>query len=44
MEQDEKWLWMMSYCKKEHITPAHAWAWRRAENAWNLFKKKSIKR
>jgi hypothetical protein len=31
--REEKWLWMMEFCKKQGIPPAQSWA-------WNLAKKK----
>ena len=29
-----KWLWMMDYCKKNHLPPAQSWAWNRAGEAY----------
>ncbi len=36
---ENKWFWMMDYCKKSEISPAQDWAWFRAEVAWELFMK-----
>ena len=35
-DQDVKWLWMMDYCKKKRFPPAQSWAWRCAEDAWDM--------
>ena len=36
-EQEEKWQWMMDYCKKNKIPPAQKWAWDKAEEAYNEY-------
>jgi len=36
IEREKKWRWKMEYCKKQHIPPAHSWAWDEAEKAYNL--------
>lgn len=32
--QNSRWTWMMDYCKSRGLSPAHDWAWSKAENAW----------
>ncbi len=32
-----KWLWMMDYCKKSHISPASPENWHQAEKAYEKF-------
>ncbi len=31
---DDKWSWMMDYCKSHGLPPAQDWAWDKAEKAW----------
>ena len=33
-----KWMWMMNYCKKNNLPPAHGWAWDRARIAYEALK------
>ena len=30
-----KWSWKMDYCKSNGWSPAHKWAWDKAEEAWS---------
>lgn len=32
-----KWQWMMNYCSKKKIPPAHIWAWEEAKKAYDEF-------
>jgi hypothetical protein len=38
MKSDNKWFWMMAYCKKNNISPAQTWAWCEAEIAYKATK------
>lgn len=31
---EEKWFWMMAYCKSRGIPPAQSWAWELADAAY----------
>jgi hypothetical protein len=33
-DKEEKWVWMMDYCKEKAIPPAQPWAWKQAEDAY----------
>ena len=34
IDSNDKWIWMMDYCKKNGIPPAQQWAWDRASKAY----------
>lgn len=34
---ENKWLWMMDYCKNHRLPAAQAWAWDQAKNAWEEY-------
>lgn len=34
--KEEKWFWMMNYCRDKQIPPAQTWAWNEAESAYEL--------
>ena len=31
---NEKWIWMMGYCKRKGLPPAQSWAWEEARIAY----------
>jgi len=33
--KENKWFWMMDYCKTKKIPPAQKWAWDKAEREYN---------
>lgn len=37
--QEEKWFWMMDWCKKHYLPPANTEIWKQAEEAWKEFNK-----
>lgn len=32
---EQKWFWMMNYCKNNKIPPTQRWAWDKAEKEYN---------
>lgn len=34
IDSNDKWIWMMDYCKKNGIPPAQQWAWDMASKAY----------
>lgn len=38
-DSNDKWIWMMDFCKKNGIPPAQQWAWDRASKAYEDNKK-----
>ncbi len=36
---NNKWIWMMDYCKKHSFPPAQSWAWDKAANAYQITQK-----
>ena len=33
-DSNDKWIWMMDFCKKNGIPPAQQWAWDSADKAY----------
>ena len=34
--KQEKWIWMMKYCRQRGIPPAQKWAWDQAKREFNI--------
>lgn len=41
--KEQKWFWMMDYCKDNNLPPAQKWAWDKAKEAYNILHDKEVK-
>ena len=40
--KENKWFWMMDYCKIHRLPPAQSWAWNKAKEEWVKWKKSNM--